>query len=124
MTINIRLNGRDVVKRLLQYAQLTFDWKLQNSDIELATELLWENFKLKKQGIPENIRNNTLFSKKNKDLMVKNLNFTDSIIANGLSRLRKIDIVKGTELTGIFSKIDYDKSPLTLNIVFNDTEGK
>ena len=122
MKLNIPLKGKDVLTRLFQYFDLTWQWNLSNKDLMVLVELYYMNYVLTLDGIKdEEIRYQTIFSKRNKEKIAKDTESSVAVISNILVKLRKLGlIIDGNKLSPRFNKIDINKEGLELKIVFNE----
>ena len=122
MKLNIPLKGKDVLTRLFQYFDLTWQWNLSNKDLMILVELYYMNYILTLDGIKdEEIRYQTIFSKRNKEKIAKDTESSVAVISNILVKLRKLGlIIDGNKLSPRFNKIDINKEGLELKIVFNE----
>lgn len=98
VNINVPLQGKDRITRILNHYKVSWDWKLQPKDILIATELFYQFLLLKKDGVDEGVINDTLFSKRNKTELLKKLEMTEHSFANSLTNLRYVGLIKNNNL--------------------------
>ena len=119
MILRVKKEGKELYKELLNIFSLLGEYNLTASDIAVAAEILDRNFNLISKVQDESIRNEILFSAKEKKALHTNLNISYNTFNNALTKLRKANIIKDNKLNTALAKIDIN-SKLNLNIVFND----
>ena len=122
MKINIPLKGKDILNRLFQYFDLTWKWNLSNKDLLILVELYYLNYTLTLDGVKdEEVRCQTIFSKRNKEKIARDTESSVAVINNTLVKFRKLGLViDGNKLSPRFNKIDISKEGLELIITFNE----
>lgn len=122
MKINIPLKEKDILNKLFQYFDLTWKWNLSNKELLVLVELYYLNYTLTLDGVKEEeVRCQTIFSKKNKEKITKNTVSSVAVVNNALAKLRKLGLViDGNKLNPVFDKIDINKEGLKLIITFDE----
>lgn len=120
VNINVPLKGKDRINRLLQYYKTSWNWKLQPKDILIASELYYQYLLLKKDGVDVDTINDTLFSKRNKDRLVKKLDSSEHSFANSLSNLRFVGLIKNNILVKHYIPDSIMNDEFVFQLTFNN----
>lgn len=120
VSLKVPLKNKDRISRLLEYYNVSWGWKLQPRDVEIATELFYQRILLKKNNKEDSLIMEALFSKENKLSIAKSLKTTVPALSNSISKLRKVGIVKGNKLNTVYMPISIIEDEFIFQITFNN----
>jgi len=112
-----KLEKEDKYRKIFEYFNLQYDWKLNKNDLAVANKLYFTNYTLIDTIKDFNSRMLYLFSSDIKKNLMSELKLQYNVFNNSLTKLRKISLIEDNKLHLRIASLDIDKE-LKLTILF------
>lgn len=120
INIKVPLKGKMRIKRILEFYNVSWNWKLQPKTIIVASDLYNQYFKLKEDNKDFDAVMNKIFSKKNKDDMINRLATSEHSLANMLTEFRRVGLIKDNKLVTHYIPSSIADNEFIFQLTFNN----